>query len=76
MSYYVGEQKYYNRRSLYSRLTKSRLENEIKYYKNELETSSKKLHDLNNNKEGLERFAREEYLMKKENEDLYIIKKK
>ena len=53
-----------------------RLENEIKYYTNELETASQKLHDLNNNKEGLERFAREEYLMKKDNEDLYIIKKK
>lgn len=52
------------------------LENEINYYKAQLESASKKLNDLNNNKEGLERFAREEYLMKKDNEDLFIIKKK
>mgnify|MGYP001197674261 CR=1 FL=1 len=39
MSYYVGEQKYYNRRSLYSRLTKSRLENEIKNSKSMSECS-------------------------------------
>ena len=42
----------------------------------EREINSKKLNDLRTDKEGLERFAREEYFMKKPNEDVYIIKKK
>ena len=35
--------------------------------------NSKKLNDLHTDKEGLERFAREEYLMKRANEDIFII---
>ena len=42
----------------------------------EIEINSKKLNDLHTDKEGLERFAREEYFMKKPNEDVYIIKNK
>ncbi|MCC8095891.1 MAG: septum formation initiator family protein [Tannerellaceae bacterium] len=52
------------------------LEKEIKYYQQEIEINSKKLNDLRTDKEGLERFAREEYFMKKSNEDIYLIKKK
>ncbi|MDH6305161.1 cell division protein DivIC [Parabacteroides sp. PF5-5] len=52
------------------------LEKEIKYYQKEIETNTQKLNDLHTDKEGLERFAREEYLMKKSNEDVFIIKKK
>jgi cell division protein FtsB len=74
LTFTTGDSSLYQRYQYDKKIRK--LENEIRYYKNELETASKKLHDLNNNKEGLERFAREEYLMKKENEDLYIIKKK
>ncbi|MDR1879548.1 MAG: septum formation initiator family protein [Tannerellaceae bacterium] len=50
------------------------LEREIKHYKDEIEVNSRKLKDLHTNKEGLERFAREEYFMKKPDEDVYIIK--
>lgn len=52
------------------------LEKEIKHYQEEIEINSKKLNDLHTDKEGLERFAREEYFMKKANEDIYIIKQK
>ena len=52
------------------------LEKEIKHYQKEIEINSKKLNDLHTDKEGLERFAREEYFMKKPNEDVYIIKNK
>jgi Septum formation initiator len=52
------------------------LEKEIKYYKNEIENDQKKLDDLNTNKERLERFAREEYFMKKPDEDIFIIEYK
>jgi cell division protein FtsB len=64
--------------SLYKRYTYDEkirsLENEIEHYRKEIEINSKKLKDLHTDKEGLERFAREEYLMKRENEDIFIIK--
>ncbi|WP_099464154.1 FtsB family cell division protein [Parabacteroides provencensis] len=66
--------------SLYQRYTYDEkirsLEKEIKHYQQEIETNTKKLNDLHTDKEGLERFAREEYYMKKSNEDVYIIKDK
>ena len=61
--------------SLYKRYTYDEkirsLEKEIKHYQKEIEINSKKLNDLHTDKEGLERFAREEYFMKKPNEDIY-----
>ena len=64
--------------SLYKRYTYDEkirsLENEIEHYRKEIEINSKKLKDLHTDTEGLERFAREEYLMKRENEDIFIIK--
>ena len=66
--------------SLYKRYTYDEkirsLEKEIQHYQKEIEINSKKLNDLHTDKEGLERFAREEYFMKKPNEDVYIIKNK
>ena len=48
------------------------LENEKEYYKTEIIKDRKSLKKLNS-KDGLEKFAREEYYMKRENEDIYII---
>jgi cell division protein FtsB len=50
-----------------------KLNDEIAYYKNEIEESSRKMRELQSNNENLEKFAREEYLMKKANEDIFII---
>lgn len=52
------------------------LEKEIKQYQEEIRVNGEKLKSLRTDKEGLERFAREEYFMKKENEDIFIIKHK
>lgn len=52
------------------------LEKEIRQYQEEIATNTEKLKNLRTDKEGLERFAREEYFMKKENEDIYLIKNK
>mgnify|MGYP004722987591 FL=1 len=66
--------------SLYKRYTYDEkirsLEKEIKHYQKEIEINSKKLNDLHTDKEGLERFAREEYFMKKPKEDVLITKNK
>ncbi|MDR2041100.1 MAG: septum formation initiator family protein [Tannerella sp.] len=49
------------------------LEKEIKHYRKEIEANQAKINDLRFNKEWLERYAREEYFMKRENEDVFII---
>lgn len=48
------------------------LENEKAYYSKEIEKDKKAIKELNTN-DGIERLAREEYYMKKENEEIYII---
>lgn len=52
------------------------LKDEINYYQNEIKQSKRKMIELESNKEGLERFAREQYLMKKEDEDIFIFEDK
>lgn len=50
------------------------LENEVKFYKDEIEMTKKKKRELESDNENLEKFAREQYLLKKPNEDIFIIK--
>lgn len=49
------------------------LENEKEYYQKKIEEVEKDRKELLTNKELLEKFAREKYLMKKESEDVFII---
>jgi cell division protein FtsB len=49
------------------------LQNEIDKYKKEIERDRKKINELQTDKIGLEQFAREEYLMKKPDEDIFIV---
>lgn len=49
------------------------LENEKEYYQEKIAEVEKDKKELTTNKELLEKFAREKYLMKKEKEDLFII---
>lgn len=51
------------------------LKDEKKYYQEKIRKNKERLNGLNN-KELLEKFAREEYYMKKDNEDVYLIKEK
>ncbi|MFG6686457.1 septum formation initiator family protein [Mariniflexile sp. HNIBRBA6329] len=48
------------------------LESEKEYYKKEIEKDNKAIKTLST-EEGLEKFAREEYYMKRDNEEIYII---
>ena len=48
------------------------LNNEIAKYKKQYEEDTRKLKELMNNPEALEKIAREKYLMKKPNEDIFI----
>ena len=67
----LGDSNLINRRKYDDRIRY--LENEIERYRKEIEQNTKKLQELQTDKEGLERFAREEYLMKREDEDIFIV---
>jgi len=49
------------------------LEKDKKYYIERIEKDSKRLEQLKTNNKNLEKFAREQYLMKKDNEDIYVV---
>jgi cell division protein FtsB len=50
------------------------LKKEIEQCRSEIELNRERLKDFRTDRSELERFAREEYLMKKPNEDLFIIR--
>lgn len=49
------------------------LEKQIKYYREKTEDDKRKLNELRSDKENIEKFARENYFMKKENEEVFIV---
>jgi len=51
----------------------SKLKAEQEFYKNETAKVNNDLDELTSNKAKLEKFAREKYLMKKDNEDVFVI---
>ena len=46
------------------------------YYSEQIEIIQKDLSELQNNRASMEKAAREKYLMKKDNEDLYVLDEK
>ena len=50
----------------------SRLQSEIDKYRADYEENTKKLNELSSNPDAIEQIAREKYLMKKPNEDIYV----
>jgi len=49
------------------------LEKDKEYYRERIEEDQRKLKELKTSDENLEKFAREQYFMKRDNEDIYII---
>jgi cell division protein FtsB len=49
------------------------LEAEREYYLEQIEKDSTRLQELTTNKDNLEKYAREQFLMKKKNEDVFVI---
>ena len=54
----------------------SQLKEEIEKYRADYEENTKRLNELNSNPDAIEQVAREKYLMKKPNEDIYVFKDK
>lgn len=50
-----------------------KFEAEKEYYLQKIETDKNRLYELRTNNENLEKFAREQYLMKKPDEDIFVI---
>src|SRR4051812_6090193 len=53
----------------------SKLEQERDFYKTETDKVSKDLNELTSNPQQLEKFAREKYLMRKDDEDVFVVVK-
>lgn len=49
------------------------LQRKKEYYLNEIDKDKQAIYELNTNINTLEKFAREKYLLKRENEDIFII---
>ena len=49
------------------------LEGDREYYQEQILKDSARLSELTTNKENLEKYAREQFLMKKENEDVFVV---
>ena len=51
----------------------ARLEEQVTFYKQKIKADKQKLHELQTNDANLEKFAREQFLMKKADEDVFVI---
>lgn len=49
------------------------LQEQVGFYKHKIEADKRKLIELQTNDENLEKFAREQFFMKKANEEIYVI---
>ena len=49
------------------------LEADRQYYLEEIEKDSARFHELTTDKDNLEKYAREQFLMKKKNEDVFVV---
>lgn len=49
------------------------LEEQVDFYKHKIEADKRKLYELQTNNENLEKFAREQFFMKRADEDIYVI---
>jgi cell division protein DivIC len=51
----------------------NKLQDDKEYFEKKIGEDSEKLKELKTNKKNLEKFAREQYLMQKDNEDIFVI---
>jgi cell division protein FtsB len=69
---------FFDPRDIYSQLDHTRQLNELQaskhHYEKEIAKETTELEQLKTNPATLEKYAREKYLMKKDNEDLFIVK--
>lgn len=68
---------FFDKNDLFSQFARKKevkkLESDVQYYKDEISRNRKEMLELQSNMKLLEKFAREHYLMKKDNEDIFIL---
>ena len=68
---------FFDRNDFYSQYSYRKKLQKIKqdesYFVEEIKKSKSDLHDLTTNPKNLEKFAREKYLMKKDNEEIFVL---
>lgn len=71
---------FFDKSGVLNRIKKGRelrdLEKQEQFYLHEIENNKRMLEELQGDTDALERFAREQYYMKKKNEDVFIIEDK
>ena len=69
---------FFDNHNLISRWETSRkinsMEKEIKFYQSEIDKNKAKMNEMQTSDETLEKYAREQYHLKKDSEDVFIIK--
>jgi len=68
---------FFDKNDLFSQFARrnevKKLEGDVQYYRNEIARNQKEMAELQSNPKLLEKFAREHYLMKRDNEDIFIL---
>ena len=68
---------FFDQNNLVDRFSMSREINQMEenrlYFLEQIEIDSTRLHELTTDEENLEKYAREQYYMKKDNEDVFVI---
>lgn len=66
-----------DRNDIFNQFERKKQLNELltnkKYYQQQIEQTKKNLADLQNNAAALEKYAREKYLLKRDNEDVFVV---
>lgn len=66
-----------DRNDIFNQLQRKKQLNELleskKYYQQQIDQTKKNLADLQNNAAALEKYAREKYLLKRDNEDVFVV---
>ncbi len=68
---------FFDQNNLVERMQNRKELNQLKedkvYYEEKIKENAARLNELKTNNDNLEKFAREQYLMKKDNEDVFVI---
>lgn len=70
-AFFISESNIFSRFSYDAKIME--LNGQIEYYRNKTIEDKQKLEELHSDKDRIEKFARENYLMKRPNEDVFII---
>lgn len=68
---------FFDEKNLFTQIKRTkeleRIKNRIAFYRHEIEQTKKQINQLDNDPAMLERFAREKYFMKRDNEEVFIM---